>query len=243
MPGDFRWHAFTVISVLLAFGLGVLAGVALPQESLLLERQQALIQRLEEDFRSLRADNQRLADWAAQQEERDRAVQDWARRLAHLASAGRLAGRPILLLTWGQVPDELAADLTGALTSAGAEPYWARADEPTWPDRLRETGPQGVVVLDAGRPEPLQPLLSGLRDRLGDAVPLVLATVSQARAAEAARQVASPFMVVDHPADPLGQVAVILGLLGIEGYYGYGAAADGPIPPASTAVPALRGTP
>lgn len=237
LPGDFRWHAFTVIAVILAFGLGVLAGVALPHESMLLERQQALVQRLEAEFQHLRADNQRLADWAARQAKRDQVVRDGTRRLVHLAAAGRLAGRQVLVLARGPSPEELAADLTATLVSAGAEPTWTATDQ-SWPGLLDDVRPQGVVVLDAAVAEPLDALLAEVRRRLGAVVPVVVATLSESRAAQVAR-LEMPLTVVDHPADPLGQIAIVLGLLGIEGYYGYGAAADGPLPPASASVPAL----
>jgi len=243
LPGDFRWHAFTVMAVILAFGLGVLAGVALPYESLLLERQQSLIQRLEDEFRSLRADNQRLAQWAAQQEERDREYQTWARRLARLAAAGRLAGRTVAVLTLGQPAAGLRDEVGAVLSAAGAEVRWIGTGGSAWPQQLEAAAPQGVVVLDSGGADPLEPLLLEVRRRAGAAVPLVLATPSETRAAQAAARVPPPFTALDHAADPLGQAALVLGLLGVQGYFGYGAAAAGPLPPAGAAVPVLGGMP
>ncbi|HEX6988111.1 MAG TPA: copper transporter, partial [Bacillota bacterium] len=240
---DFRWHAFTVMAVILAFGLGVLAGVALPHQSVLLERQQAMIQGLEDDFRSLRADNQRLADWVQRQEERDRALRESAGRLAHLAAAGRLAGREVLLLTRGEVPETLAAGLSAILASAGAEAVWFRGEDPGWRARIVQAPPDGVVLLDDGSDEALEPMVADLRGRLGTSVPLVLATPAEPRAAAVAAQLPQPLTVIDHPQDPFGQVALILGLLGVDGYYGFGSSADGALPPASTVVPVLRGAP
>lgn len=121
MPLDFRLHVFTLVAVFLALGIGIIIGVMMPQDRMLVEQQREIIQRLEEDFHKLRADNRRLAQDNAQlrQEQLRQAV--LLDTLTKQAVAHRLQGQTVLLYELGQVTPELRGQIQSIIETAGAE--------------------------------------------------------------------------------------------------------------------------
>lgn len=57
---DFRYHIVSLVAVFLALGIGILVGTMVVERGVLTEQERALIEKLEEDFGKLRAENQKL---------------------------------------------------------------------------------------------------------------------------------------------------------------------------------------
>src|SRR5690606_20148697 len=120
-PLGLRYHILTLCAVFLALGIGIFAGAGLLDDRTVLDRHQALIRALEEDFAALRrdtaalrAENRRLSAELARYGEAEQA-------LASLAVEGRLAGRRVALLELGRGDASTALSLTRLLQAAGAD--------------------------------------------------------------------------------------------------------------------------
>ncbi|HEY8393296.1 MAG TPA: copper transporter [Thermaerobacter sp.] len=120
-PLGLRYHILTLCAVFLALGIGIFAGAGLLDDDAVLDRHQALIRALEQDFAALRrdtaalrAENRRLSAELARYGEAEQA-------LASLAVEGRLAGRRVALVELGRGDADTALSLTRLLQAAGAE--------------------------------------------------------------------------------------------------------------------------
>lgn len=110
------------MAVFLALGVGIFIGAGMLDDRTLLERQQALIRSLEEDFAALRRDtallrseNRRLSSELARYGQAEQA-------LASLAVEGRLTGRRIALVVLGEAEAPLAQEAAQLLQAAAARP-------------------------------------------------------------------------------------------------------------------------
>lgn len=135
MPVDFRWHAFTVIAIFLAVGIGVLIGAALPPDNVVLEKQQAVLTRLEAELVRLRDDKRQLAQLTSELNATAGRQSETIETLAKMAVAERLFGKHILLAEWGPVSlptrDALIASLeqSGASVAVGSIELGQRGDQ------------------------------------------------------------------------------------------------------------------
>lgn len=261
MPVDFRWHAFTVIAIFFAFGVGILIGVALPQERVLVERQQALITRLETEFERLRSDNRRLSQLADDLRDEAREREAAVEGLAALAVAGRLADRTILVVDWGKVPGAVRAALVEMLEAAGARVVTGRVQAGAGTENgeavsspapgfildaeLPPARPDGLVLLEDGVPAgagELAEVLQSVESLVQDGIPVVLAETRGAAVTHVER-FRGYAATVDQVDEPSGRVAVVFALLGAHGHYGVKETADRLLPALEDAFPALGGAP
>lgn len=181
IPLDFRWHAFTLVAVFLALGIGIVIGVLVPQDRLLVERQKDMIARLEGDFERLRADNRRLSEENTRL--RLELTEQWTtlEALATRIISGRLQGYTVLVLEVGDVSPSLRAQVADTLKEAGARIVdgshisWSIMDATTWhPEAL-------VIIGDEAANEMLSENLPTVMRRLvALGVPLVVTGTSSA---------------------------------------------------------------
>lgn len=147
IPLDFRWHAFTLIAVFLALGIGIVIGVTVPQDRFVVEQQKDLLARLEEDFRRLRTENRRLLDENISL--RRELTEQWAvlESLGSEVISGRLQGQKVLVLELGQVPGQKRAQVQGVLQQAGAHILsWDNSiprSQPEWTEEI----PQALLLV------------------------------------------------------------------------------------------------
>src|SRR6185369_3636091 len=95
---DFRYHALSLVAVLLALMIGLLLGVAIGDKGLVSSAEQNVRDSLRKDVRQA---NARSADLRNQLRERDRLDE----ALYPLLVEDRLAGRRIGLIGLGDLPD------------------------------------------------------------------------------------------------------------------------------------------
>ncbi|GAB6875997.1 copper transporter [Thermaerobacter litoralis] len=121
-PLGLRYHLLTLMAVFLALGVGIFIGAGMLDDRTLLERQQALIRSLEQDFAALRRDtallrseNRRLSSELARYGQAEQA-------LASLAVEGRLSGRRVAVVVLGAADAPLAQEASRLLQAAAARP-------------------------------------------------------------------------------------------------------------------------
>ncbi|MBO8125901.1 MAG: copper transporter [Firmicutes bacterium] len=134
---DYRYHIMTLVAVFLALGLGVLIGGALFSDESLLESQAELVKRLEQDFRSLRAENQRLSqslNLLRLDLNRQRQFSQW---LLPKAVAGRLEGQSFALVSAIPPDRQYFSQFTNLIQQAGGRLV---AELSIDPQKWREAG-------------------------------------------------------------------------------------------------------
>ncbi|QIA27092.1 copper transporter [Thermaerobacter sp. PB12/4term] len=168
-PLGLRYHLLTLMAVFLALGVGIFIGAGMLDDRTLLERQQALIRSLEEDFAALRRDtallrseNRRLSSELARYGQAEQA-------LASLAVEGRLTGRRIALVVLGEAEAPLAQEAAQLLQAAAARPGARLVVDPglaqlagSWP----EVAAAALGTPGAGR----QRLVQGVAGALAEAL-------------------------------------------------------------------------
>lgn len=235
---DARLLVLSLAAAFLALGLGVVIGATYAGGAL--ERgQQAVLERLEDDFAAMRAELGTLRQRAARG---DALVEG----LARLAVAGRLTDVPVRVLAPAGAAGE-ADRLAEVLAEAGARPV--RADLATLPAPAGEGlplpagSPSAAVVLVWPGLEPEPPGLAQLVRALRDAGRRVVVY----EPAGAPHPLGHRWRRLRVPAvsgldAPAAHAAVVWLLAGGEGVYGPFRGADGllPRPPLPAGIPASR---
>ncbi|MGH2837088.1 MAG: copper transporter [Thermoleophilaceae bacterium] len=124
---DFRYHALSLVAVFLALGIGIVLGVTVG-DSLVSEADQNLRDSLRDDVTEAREDIRNEQDLSSRREE---VIED----TAPIVAAARLAGLRVALVSFGEVPAEVADSVDEAAELGGGE--LARTVELTPPDQLR----------------------------------------------------------------------------------------------------------
>ena len=109
---DFRYHALSLVAVLIALMMGVLLGVAVGDKELLSSAGRDVRRSLERDVRQARAD---ANDARGQVAQRDRVQQD----LRTLLVQGRLSGERVGLISLGPLPDRTLQLVRDSLKDTG----------------------------------------------------------------------------------------------------------------------------
>jgi hypothetical protein len=109
---DFRYHALSLVAVLIALMMGVLLGVAVGDKELVSSAGRDVRRSLERDVRKARAD---AADARGQVAQRDRVQQD----LRTLLVQGRLSGQRVGLISLGPLPDRTLRLVRDSLKDTG----------------------------------------------------------------------------------------------------------------------------
>lgn len=108
---DFRYHALSLVAVFLALAIGIVLGVTIG-DSLLSEAEQGV-------RNSLRADVVDAREAADDARQAVRARDEFIERVAPGLVRGRLSGRRIALVSWGELPRGVREGVREALRRAG----------------------------------------------------------------------------------------------------------------------------
>lgn len=107
-----RYHAASLAAVFIALAIGILIGVGLADDVV-----SSASQELEESLRSDLDDAEATAEDLDQQLARER---DFGERIYPALVSGRLAGSSIAVVGFGELSDEIVADVEAAVDPAGA---------------------------------------------------------------------------------------------------------------------------
>lgn len=241
---DFRYHALSLVAVFLALGIGIVLGVTVG-DSLVSEADQNLRDSLRGDVTEAREQVREEQDLGSRREE---VIED----TAPIVAAGRLAGFRVALVSFGEVPADLADSVDEAAELGGGA--LARTVELTPPGQLegrlralrrrgarrvqrRLLGFDRVVVYREPPPEDeadeereaREALVAGAMTRLRRPVGVEsLGTDPSQVGWYADEEIAS----VDNVDTPAGQLALVLLLADRrpEGTYGYKESAERALP-------------
>jgi len=241
---DFRYHALSLVAVFLALGIGIVLGVTVG-DSLVSEADQNLRDSLRDDVTDAREDVRNEQDLGSRREE---VIED----TAPIVAAGEIAGLRIALVSFGEIPAEVADSVDEAADLGGGR--LARTIELTPPDELqgrvralrrrgarimerRQFGFDRVVIYREPPPEDeadedresREALLAGALETLRRPVGVeTLGTDPSQVSWYEDEGIAS----VDNVDIPAGQLALVLLLAGgrPEGSYGYKDTADRALP-------------
>ena len=115
---DLRYHIVSIVAVFLALGMGILIGSSIVSDDLMVTQQQKIIDRLEEQFSTLREhENNLLAENAGQ----SRIIgnyENFSQGMLTPIVKDRLQGRNLAVVVSGD--QEIPANLINSLTIAGA---------------------------------------------------------------------------------------------------------------------------
>jgi hypothetical protein len=123
---DFRYHALSLVAVFLALGIGIVLGVTVG-DSLVSEADQNLRDSLRDDLTEAREDVRSEQDLGSRRE-------DVIEETASLAAAGQLAGFRVALVSFGELPAEVADSVDEAVEMGGGS--LVRTVELTPPEEL-----------------------------------------------------------------------------------------------------------
>lgn len=116
---DLKYHITSIVAVFLALGLGILIGSSIVGDNLIVDQQQKIIDRLEEQFYVLRDRDKKLE---ADNEYKDTIIknyENYSQTVLPLLVAGRLPGYKAAVIVTGD--SEVPAGMASALSTAGAE--------------------------------------------------------------------------------------------------------------------------
>lgn len=116
---DIRYHVATIVAVFIALGLGVLIGSTIVGDSLLVEQQNLMIDRLEEQFNSLR---ERESQLAAANESKNQIIsnyENYSQAMLPSLVDKRMQGYRVSVVVTGD--SEIPAGMINALSIAGVE--------------------------------------------------------------------------------------------------------------------------
>lgn len=116
---DLRHHIIAMVGIFLALGLGILIGITMVDDKVLVEEQKSLIDGLEKDFFLLREQAVQSRQEIASYREELGLWQDFSRKIAEHALRDQLLGKRIAIIQTGSTP--LPYDLIHNLELAGAE--------------------------------------------------------------------------------------------------------------------------
>jgi hypothetical protein len=123
---DFRYHALSLVAVFLALGIGIVLGVTVG-DSLVSEADQNLRDSLRDDVTEAREDIRNEQDLGSRRE-------DVIEEAAPIVAAGQLTGLRVALVSFGEVPAEIADSVDEAAELGGGA--LARTVELTPPEEL-----------------------------------------------------------------------------------------------------------
>lgn len=98
MMVDMKYHVASLVAVFLALGVGILVGSAMVTDSALVERQERMIDRLEEDFARLKAEREDLGARLAASERALAASLDFEDMVVASLTRGKLSGRRVAIV-------------------------------------------------------------------------------------------------------------------------------------------------
>lgn len=119
---DMKWHVASLVAVFLALGVGILVGIAMVTDSALVERQEQMIDRLEEDFAALKAERDSLGARLAASERALTASLDFEDTVVASLVRGKLAGRRVAIVVCREaMPAEEVERIGRAIVDAGGQ--------------------------------------------------------------------------------------------------------------------------
>ncbi|MGE5592178.1 MAG: copper transporter [Betaproteobacteria bacterium] len=119
---DMKWHVASLVAVFLALGVGILVGSAMVTDSALVERQEQMIDRLEEDFAALKAERDGLGTRLAASERALAASLDFENTVVASLTRGKLSGKRVAVVVCRDaMPAEEVERMGRAIVDAGGE--------------------------------------------------------------------------------------------------------------------------
>lgn len=116
---DIKYHIASIVAVFLALGLGVLIGSTIVGDDLLVDQQQKMIERLEEQFYGLK---DREVELLADNEDKDQLIsnyENYSQALLPAVVSGRLEQYKVAVIVTGD--SEIPAGMINAISMAGAQ--------------------------------------------------------------------------------------------------------------------------
>lgn len=111
---NLRYHIASLVAVFLALALGLVLGGLVVQQGAVSKQQRTLVDSLQRDFKKLSSDNASLKS-------RLQLEQAYSTQMTNTWSAGRLAGRTVVVLTSGAGSENVEAAVS-AIRDAGGTP-------------------------------------------------------------------------------------------------------------------------
>lgn len=115
---DLRYHIVSIVAVFLALGIGILIGSAIVSDDLMVTQQQKMIDRLEEQFTSLKESESSLMAENASNNRLLNNYENFSQTMLTPIVKDRLSGKNIAVVVSGD--QEVPASLINSLTIAGA---------------------------------------------------------------------------------------------------------------------------
>ncbi|HEY3373873.1 MAG TPA: copper transporter [Candidatus Aquicultor sp.] len=110
---DMRYHIASLVGVFLALAIGILLGTVIVDKGLLIDQQQALVKKIEQNFDELRTENRTLKDEVSTQRQ-------FADQIIPLTVKDRLAGDNVAVIVTGSAGDEVVSGMLSSIRKAGA---------------------------------------------------------------------------------------------------------------------------
>jgi hypothetical protein len=112
---DLKYHIASLIAVFLALGFGILVGTTLLPNTLLLEKQNAIVKKLEKDFQEIKEENKKIKN-------KIRIAQSFEKAVFPMLVKNRIKGLKIDILEISEKEDfRLINSISDALKISGAE--------------------------------------------------------------------------------------------------------------------------
>jgi len=115
---DLRYHIVSIVAVFLALGLGILIGSAIVSDDLMVTQQQKMIDRLEDQFSSLKESESSLMAENASKSRMINNYENFSQGMLTPIVKERLTGKNVAVVVSGD--QEIPAGLINTLTVAGA---------------------------------------------------------------------------------------------------------------------------
>ena len=118
---DLKYHIASIVAVFLALGLGVIIGSTIVGDDLLVDQQQKLIERLEEQFYTLKDRENELLEDNNYKEQLLYNYENYSQALLPAVVNGRLKDYKVAVIVTGD--SEIPAGMINAISMAGARWY------------------------------------------------------------------------------------------------------------------------
>lgn len=116
---DLKYHIASIVAVFLALGLGVIIGSTIVGDDLLVDQQQKLIERLEEQFYTLKDRENELLEDNNYKEQLLYNYENYSQALLPAVVNGRLKDYKVAVIVTGD--SEIPAGMINAISMAGAQ--------------------------------------------------------------------------------------------------------------------------
>ena len=118
---DIKYHTVTIIALFITLGIGILIGSTIIGSDTIIEQQQSLINNLEDDFKSLRKQNQKFKAKVSNLEGRLAANLQFEKEILPLIIKNRLSGEKLLISCGDNIKHQLEDKIINFLELANPD--------------------------------------------------------------------------------------------------------------------------